>query len=119
MTSDAPIDETALAGTWRNADDDAAPPAIRTAVLTRTGDRLQLQMIGVDEFDWGVTPVEQVFTAGPAASLAVGITASFERAGRRARVQGNIKLGVMVLAAFMHVADEPMFTRDFLFEEGT
>jgi hypothetical protein len=115
----AEIDEGPLAGTWRNADDQAAAPAIRTAALRRVDGRLSLHMIGVDDFDWGVAPVEQVFTAGPAATLAVGITASFERADRRARVHGNIKLGVMVLAAFMHVGSHaPTFTRDFLFGEG-
>lgn len=116
---DAPIDETALSGTWHNADADAAPPAIRTAELRPVGEHLHLHMIGSDGFDWGGAPVEQVFTAGPATTLAVGLTASFERADRRARVHGNIKLGVMVLAAFMHIgSNDPTFTRDFLFGDG-
>jgi hypothetical protein len=113
------IDLGPLFGGWRNADSDAAPPAIHTVRLSRTDEQLRLHMIGVDGFDWGMASVERVFTAGPAAVLAVGITASYEREGRRARVHGNIKLGVMVLAAFMHVGDQAVFTRDFLFEEGT
>lgn len=113
------IDERPLAGTWHNADDDASAPAIRTAVLRRVDEQLHLHMIGVDAFDWGTAAVEQVFTGGPAAALAVGITATFERADRRARVHGNIKLGVMVLAAFMHVGGEAIFTRDFLYEAGS
>ncbi len=111
------LDESPLAGRWRNADDDAVAPAIRTAELRRIGERLDLGMVGVDGFDWGWAPVEQVFAGGPASSVAVGVTASFEVGDRRARVHGNIKLGVMVLAAFVQLPgpEQRIFTRDFLF----
>ena len=77
-------------------------------------------MRGVDDFDWGVRTVEKLFCGSPSARLVVGFTASFDAGTRRARVQANIKLGVLVVAAFMHFAAgrTPTFTRDFLYREG-
>jgi hypothetical protein len=113
------LDESALIGRWENADPHAWAPAIRRAELRRHEGRLRLSMIGVDAFAWGWADIDHVFATGPTGSLAVGLTASFELASRRARVQGNIKLGVMVLAAFIHfepgAARRPLFTRDFLY----
>jgi hypothetical protein len=120
----ATLDEHMLVGRWESSDPDAIAPAIRWAELLRHEGELQLSMLGVDGFDWGRARVERVFTAGPAATLAVGLTATFELPQRRARVHGNIKLGVMVLAAFVRFdasASErrpPCFTRDFLFQPG-
>lgn len=116
----AALDERALVGRWENSDPHAAAPAIRWAELERHEGRLYLAMVGVDGFEWGRAPVERVFTAGPAATLAVGLTAAFELPRHRARVHGNIKLGVMVLAAFIRfdasMPRPPCFTRDFLFQ---
>jgi hypothetical protein len=120
----ATLDERMLVGRWKSSDPDAIAPAIRYAELSRHEGRLHLSMLGVDGFDWGRARVERVFTAGPAATLAVGLTATFELPQRRARVHGNIKLGVMVLAAFVRFhasASErrpPCFTRDFLFQRS-
>lgn len=110
-----------MLGRWENADPHASAPAIRRAELRRHGERLRLSLIGVDAFAWGWADIDHVFAASPTGSLAVGVTASFELPSRRARVQGNIKLGVMVLAAFIHFEDSrrPVFTRDFLFQTGS
>lgn len=117
----AAIDDTPLTGRWRNADDHAAAPAIRTVELIREpGTGVLVRMIGVDGYDWGEAAIEQVFAGSPSATLAVGFTASFALADRRARIQGNIKLGVMVLAGFMEFerGRPPTFTRDFCHPEA-
>jgi hypothetical protein len=118
----AVLDDSPLAGLWRNADDAAAAPAISTVELLRSPNGgVRVRMIGVDGFDWGTSDVEQLFCGSPNASLVVGITSSFDVGtgpqARRARVHANIKLGVLVVAAFMHFADgrPPTFTRDFLY----
>jgi hypothetical protein len=120
----AVLDDSPLAGLWRNADDEAAAPAIRSVELIRAeGRAVHVRMLGVDDFAWGTTAVEQLFAGSPSATLVVGFTASFTASSgeelRRARVQANIKLGVLVVAAFMHFADgrPPTFTRDFLYRE--
>ena len=116
----ASIDDAPLTGRWRNADDHAAAPAIREVELIREqGRAARVRMIGVDGFDWGEVAIEQVFAGSPSASTAVGFTASFALADRRARIQANIKLGVMVLAGFMDFdrGRAPTFTRDFCHPE--
>lgn len=121
----AVLDDSPLAGLWRNADEHAAAPAIRSVELIRADDRaVHVRMIGVDDFAWGTARVEQLFVGSPSASLVVGFTASFTSGDghslRRARVHANIKLGVLVVAAFMHFDDDetpPTFTRDFLYRE--
>jgi len=120
----AVLDDRALAGLWRNADDAAAAPAISTVELLRSPDAgVQVRMLGVDGFDWGSSRVEQLFCGSPSAALVVGFTASFAVGdgdeARRARVHANIKLGVLVVAAFMHLGDgrPPTFTRDFMYRE--
>lgn len=120
----AVLDDGPLAGVWRNADDAAAAPAIATAALIRSPDAgVYVRMHGVDGFDWGVARVEQLYCGSPSAVVVVGFTASFavgeRELARRARVHANIKLGVLVLAAFMHFVDgrPPTFTRDFMYRE--
>lgn len=102
----APIDSSALPGTWVNSNPDTT--GIARMVMTESDGKLSLQVYGVgpDELvDWGSTSVN-VLTSTALSRVGAGFTCLFDFGFAETRLQGMIMKGLLVLAEIHSFKDD-------------
>lgn len=102
----APVDLSALHGTWINSNPDTS--GIARMVMSEADGRLSLQVyaIGPDGLiDWGTTDVT-VFMSSPSSRVAAGFTCLYDFGFAETRLQAMILKGLIVLAQFHSFKDE-------------
>jgi hypothetical protein len=110
------LDPSGLAGRWVNTNAhgngvqeitiDADPGAVELLAVSTANDRL---------CSWGTTRADMVYGADANARNAMSFTARYNLGGHRIELQGNMNLGLLVVASFNHrgAAGYNYFAREF------
>ena len=102
----APVDLSALHGTWINSNPDTS--GIARMVMSEADGRLSLQVYAIGRdglIDWGTTDVT-VFTSSRSSRVAAGFTCLYDFGFAETRLQAMILKGLIVLAQFHSFKDE-------------
>ena len=96
-----------LVGTWINTNPDAR--GIVKLILEAPGDDLTVQAYGADEpgpYDWGQIKAATVYPAGIRPHECMGFVATFDFDFMEAQLQGNMNLGLLIVASFNTFKDD-------------
>lgn len=94
-----------LLGTWCNSND--ATTGISRLELAEDDGQLSLHGWSVGQpADWGVVPMESLYTDGPNSKRVCAYSAAFDLGHARARIQTNVVLGLSVVSAFISSTDD-------------
>jgi hypothetical protein len=106
IQSAAPLDSSALPGTWINSNPQTT--ALARLVIKEAGDDLSLEAYGVGSdglVDWGTSQID-LFASAPFGRVAAGFTCVFDFGFKQTRLQGMIMKGLLVLAEFHSFKDK-------------
>jgi hypothetical protein len=115
-TAAAPIDYSALLGTWVNSNPETN--GIARMVMTEANGKLSLRVyaIGPDGLiDWGTTEVS-VFMSSPSSRVPAGFSCLYDFGFAEARLQAMILKGLAVLAQF-HIFKDDSHRADYFVRE--
>lgn|ERR1700730_105147 len=102
----APIDFTALPGTWVNSNPDTSGIARMVMSEANGGLSLQVYAVGPDGLiDWGQTGVH-VLTSNPVSRVGSGFTCVYDFGFAETRLLGMIMKGLLVLAQLDSFKDD-------------
>ncbi|ETX03818.1 hypothetical protein [Candidatus Entotheonella palauensis] len=111
-------DLSALAGTWVNTNSEAK--GIVKVVISAKDDTLTVRAFGADEpapCDWGEIEADVVFPAGIRPHECMGFSATYDFDFMQAHLQGNMNLGLLIIASFNTFTDDSgrsnYFAREF------
>ena len=115
-TAAAPVDYSALLGTWVNSNPETN--GIARMVMTEANGKLSLRVyaIGPDGLiDWGTTEVT-VFMSSPSSRVPAGFSCVYDFGFAEARLQAMILKGLAVLAQF-HIFKDDSRRADYFVRE--
>jgi hypothetical protein len=95
------LDHNLFTGMWVNTDPQS--PGIQKVALagSREGVRMHVYGAGAEgNVDWGVAEADTVYAANLASQAAMSFTGTYDFGFATAELQGNINLGLLVLASF-------------------
>ncbi len=95
------IDLTGIAGWWSSSE--PQPRGIGSIEITVRDGAAQGHTFGAGQnglIDWGVVPVSTLFTDGVSSTTCAGFQLRYDLAFLTSHIQGNLKLGVMVLGVY-------------------
>ena len=111
---------TGCPGVWLNTDADSS--WITRIELNVVGDLLRVRVLGGGTADWGEFDAEAVYADGIHSAKCVAFRASFERGFMTAHLQGNLNLGLLVVAGFHVQAGDSgksdYFLREFFYNQA-
>ena len=112
-----------LVGTWVNTNPDAR--GIVKLVLDAQDHDLTVQAYGADDptpYDWGQIKVDAVYPAGIRPHECMGFVANYDFDFMEAQLQGNMNLGLLIVASFNAFKDDSgrsdYFAREFFLKQG-
>jgi hypothetical protein len=120
FTSPAPLDLEPFLGTWEKTN--GRPGQwIRRVTIAREGERnIAVHLWGGDPpspHDWGASAADALFASAISASTGAGFIARYDLGFLQSEMQGNVNLGLLVLAGFNRFRDgsgrSDLFTREF------
>ena len=117
---DAPLDLQPFLGVWEKTNEKPGQ-WIRRVEIARSGDaNISVRVRGGDApspDDWGARPADELFATAINSSLGGGFIVRFDHGSLVSELQGNVNLGLLVLAGFNRFAADSgrsdLFTREF------
>lgn len=120
ITSPAPLDLEPYLGMWEKTNEKPGQ-WIRRVTITRDGaSNIAVHLWGGDApspQDWGASPADALFANAINASTGAGFIVRYDLGFLQSEMQGNVNLGLLVLAGFNRFRDgserSDIFTREF------
>ena len=116
----AEIDSTPLLGEWINTN--TSTRGIVRAVISREGGDVVIRVLGASSpshCDWGEARVDALYSTSVRSSDAMALTATYDFGFLETRLEGNLSLGLLVIANFNTFRDgsgrSNYFSREFFY----
>jgi hypothetical protein len=114
------IDARPITGHWINTN--LSTPGIARVIVARGDENLSVQIVtasGPTPRDWGIANVDVVYSNGIGSPAATAFVAAYDFGDLEARVEANLSLGLLVVAAFITFKDgsgrSNFFGREFFY----
>jgi hypothetical protein len=120
----AEIVATPLLGEWVNTN--AWTRGIAKVVISRQGDGIFIRVLGASSpspRDWGEAKADALYASSVGSSEAIALTATYDFGFLATRLEGNLSLGLLVIANFNTFRDgsgrSNYFSREFFYHSET
>jgi hypothetical protein len=120
VSAPLPLDLEPFLGMWEKTNERPGQWIRRVAISREGGQNIAVQLWGGDApspEDWGVSPATALFANAINGSTGAGFVARYDFGFLQSEMQGNVNLGLLVLAGFHRFRDggdrADLFTREF------
>jgi hypothetical protein len=120
VSSPAPLDLEPFLGTWEKTNERPGQWIRRVAIAREGARNIAVHLWGGDPpspQDWGASPADALFASAINGSTGAAFIARFDLGFLQSEMQGNVNLGLLVLAGYNRFRDgsdrSDLFTREF------
>ncbi len=113
-----PLDATSFQGAWLNTNPECQ--GIAKVLFTPEEGTIRLRVVGTDGtdfYDWGDTTLDTLYALSNQSTTGAAFTASFDLGFKKVHLEGNLNLGLFVIAGFHEFQDgsgrSNYFSREF------